>query len=309
METRILNGALDHNESEESPTHRQRGFDGAALLPAAATLANLVCGCVALLCGMLEMRGGAVHAGWPLQSTFPSFIAIGAGLLLLAMFFDALDGRLARLMRRTSEIGAQLDSLADVVSFGAAPAMLYLAILLRPTDLVASRAGWDLGLLTSISFSCCAALRLARFNAENVHGSQSHENFSGLPSPAGAAFMVGLLLVYEDLRAAGWINHANGGIRAGQFGIGVACIIAGVLMVSRLRYPHFGRALARIRTVGWSAGILALTTLSLAVIHLPSAVLIFAMIYLLSGPMVHLRRSAIPVQPEPSPPETSASRS
>src|SRR5205085_3796266 len=103
--------------------------------------------------------------------TYKFFAA--AYLIFVAMIFDALDGRLARFTRHTTDFGGQLDSLADTVSFGAAPA--FIALLLfkyeGPTlPFAFSRLIWAVGAL----YFSCAAIRLARFNVSNEHGEQHH---------------------------------------------------------------------------------------------------------------------------------------
>ncbi|MBN2447096.1 MAG: CDP-alcohol phosphatidyltransferase family protein, partial [Phycisphaerae bacterium] len=101
---------------------RRRRLRAVSLLPTVATLGNLVCGFLAMMCGLLAMREAyfehAPHVIHPqIAEYFPTYISIGGYLIVLALVFDALDGRLARLTRRTSEFGAQLDSISDVVSF------------------------------------------------------------------------------------------------------------------------------------------------------------------------------------------------
>ena len=109
------------------------------------------------------------------------------------MIFDALDGRVARLMRKTSDFGAQMDSLADVISFGVAPAFLLIGLVSKAllgdgqvspiSDQISGRIVW----IIAAVYVCCGALRLARFNVENVHDESSHMWFKGLPIPGAAS--------------------------------------------------------------------------------------------------------------------------
>jgi CDP-diacylglycerol--serine O-phosphatidyltransferase len=137
-------------------------------------------------------------------------------LIFVAMIFDGLDGYVARLARTTSDFGAQLDSLCDVVSFGVAPGFLLVKMCPWFTYLH-DQAVW----IIAAAFAACAALRLARFNVE-TNDDDDHLYFSGLPSPAAAA-----------------VNPLKGGIDSVLqailpfFGLFVA-----LLMVSRIRYPH-----------------------------------------------------------------------
>ena len=102
-------------------------------------------------------------------------------LIFLAMIFDALDGHVARLAKTTSDFGAQLDSLCDVVTFGVAPAFL-LVKMCPGFTFNHSQMVW----IIAAAYACCAALRLARFNVE-TDDEDDHMNFSGLPSPAAAS--------------------------------------------------------------------------------------------------------------------------
>jgi CDP-diacylglycerol--serine O-phosphatidyltransferase len=169
-----------------------------------------------------------------------------AYLIFLAMLFDALDGRLARFARHTTDFGGQLDSLADVLSFGAAPAFLMLLLFRQagPQDLptVVHRAVWAIGAL----YVSCALVRLARFNVSNKHGEQHHFSFLGLPSPGAAAAVAGVVLLHHELssQVADLAGHAT---TADFFSLlADICVLilplivlcTGILMVSSIRYPH-----------------------------------------------------------------------
>src|SRR5262249_39568296 len=138
-----------------------------------------------------------------MEKIFPTYAAIGCYLVFMASAFDGIDGRLARLARKTREFGAQLDSLADILSFGAAPALLPMTIarpVLRIGDWSESaRIYWRIEWVLIAGYVCCAALRLARFNVENVEDESAHQKFKGLPSPGAAAALVGLVLLHEDV--------------------------------------------------------------------------------------------------------------
>ncbi|HRI19208.1 MAG TPA: phosphatidylcholine/phosphatidylserine synthase, partial [Burkholderiaceae bacterium] len=106
----------------------------------------------------------------------------------IAMVFDGLDGRVARLTRTQSAFGAELDSLSDMVAFGAAPALVIYEWALRGLG----KYGWA----AAFAYCACAALRLARFNT-NI-GVVDKRYFQGLPSPAAAALVMGLIWVADD---------------------------------------------------------------------------------------------------------------
>ncbi|KIF82301.1 CDP-diacylglycerol--serine O-phosphatidyltransferase [Noviherbaspirillum autotrophicum] len=155
-----------------APTLRRRGI---YLLPNAFTTANLFCGFFAIVMAM------------NLKFDFAS-IAIFAAMLL-----DSVDGRVARLTNTQSEFGAQYDSLSDMLSFGAAPALVVYEWSLRGMG----KLGW----LAAFVYCAGAALRLARFNT-NI-GVVDKRYFQGLPSPAAAALVTGFVWLMDDLRFTG----------------------------------------------------------------------------------------------------------
>lgn len=161
------------DESEPiQPTLRRRSI---YLLPNAFTTAGLFCGFYAVV---MAMNLKFDHAS----------IAIFA-----AMVLDAIDGRVARLTHTQSEFGAQYDSLADMVSFGAAPALIVYEWSLRGFG----KWGW----LAAFVYCAGAALRLARFNTNIAVVDKRY--FQGLPSPAAAALVAGFIWLMDDLRFAG----------------------------------------------------------------------------------------------------------
>jgi CDP-diacylglycerol--serine O-phosphatidyltransferase len=153
-------------------------------------------------------------------------------LILLAMFLDAVDGQVARLTRGTSDFGAQLDSLADLVSFGVAPAMLLVKMCAQFTS-VHSEAIWSIAAL----FACCAALRLARFNVE-LDSEDDHTSFVGLPTPAAAAVIASFAILSFTLRNdIGQENFTGFDIWMQRL-LPFFAIAISLLMVSRIPYPH-----------------------------------------------------------------------
>src|SRR5271170_1989634 len=167
-------------------------------LPSLATLGNAVSGFAAIYVAALMGQGGTLPRD-PWGSFFVTRgFAAAAYLILLAMVFDALDGRLARFARHTTDFGGQLDSMADVVSFGLAPAFVALRLfhVAGPDwELPVMRLVWAVAAL----YMCCAAIRLARFNVSNEHGEQHHFSFLGLPSPGAAGAVACLILMQQDL--------------------------------------------------------------------------------------------------------------
>src|SRR5205814_10726474 len=147
----------------------------------------------------------------------------------LSMVFDALDGRLARFARHTTDFGGQLDSLADAVSFGAAPAFIALQLFhfeVPNANVVLSRLIWAIGAL----YFCCAAIRLARFNVSNKHGEQHHFSFLGLPSPGAAGAVAAWILMQQDLE-----QSFPAPARVALFIMPLIVLATGLLMVSDIR--------------------------------------------------------------------------
>jgi CDP-diacylglycerol--serine O-phosphatidyltransferase len=228
----------------------RRPLNAIAFLPAAATLGNLLCGFLAIFCCLLFIRSEFSDVapsqpwfGMQLGRLFPTYIAAGVYFIVAAMICDALDGRLARIARRTSEFGAQLDSVADVVSFGAAPVMLLFARLMqlaRPAeeDPTVSALHWRLAMLSGLVFLSCAAIRLARYNAENVKDESGQKRFSGLPTPGAGGALVALILLHEHLLTSGASLWGVDWARVIRWSLGPAAFLLGILMVSRINYVH-----------------------------------------------------------------------
>ena len=147
--------------------------------------------------------------------------------ILFAMFFDGFDGRVARLTKTQSDFGMQLDSLADVMSFGAAPALLVYKWALAPMGF------W--GLFISFAFMACGAMRLARFNVlamRNPHGGGG-SFFVGLPIPLAAGVLVSLIISHH---VASQGEALSDGAR---MPVAVAAGALSLLMVSTVRYRTF----------------------------------------------------------------------
>ena len=137
--------------------------------------------------------------------------------ILLASVFDAFDGKVARLSRATSKFGMQYDSLADLVSFGIAPALLAFSWALRPYG----KFGW----LAAFTFVACGAIRLARFNVMASSGETKY--FKGLPIPPAASMIALTILLYHRLIETGGVKDIV---------ILVMIYVLAFLMVSNIRY-------------------------------------------------------------------------
>ena len=194
--------------SQSAPPAAGARRRGVYLLPNAFTTASLFCGFFAVV---QAMNGEFTRAA----------IAI-----FVAMVLDSLDGRVARLTNTQSAFGEQYDSLSDMVSFGAAPALVAYEWALRGLG----RWGW----VAAFVYVAGAGLRLARFNA-NL-GRVDRRYFQGLPSPAAAALVAGLVWIATDLRESKLINMTGPDFAWPAF---VLTIYAGLTMVSNAPFYSF----------------------------------------------------------------------
>jgi CDP-diacylglycerol--serine O-phosphatidyltransferase len=269
-------------------------------LPSLATLGNAVCGFGAIYVAALNYSGEPPSPD-PVTNYFAMHsFAAAAYLIFAAMLFDAVDGRLARFTRHTTDFGGQLDSLADVVSFGAAPAFVALRLFRQEgpvLDPLLSRLLWAVAAI----YLSCAAIRLARFNVSNEHGEQHHFSFLGLPSPGAAAAVAGLILMQQDLWQSFRLPHWLAEVALTALPVVVLC--TGLLMVSNVRYPHLvNRYLRGRRPIGRLVVMLSLILL-LVVWH-QVTLGIGSLCYAFWGPgawaVARVRRRGWPMQGNPS---------
>jgi len=203
--------------------------------------------------------------------------------IFVAAVLDGIDGRVARLTNTQSEFGVQYDSLADLVSFGMAPAlvMYYWALsALKLDGVTPGKIGW----LTAFLYAACAALRLARFNSQVAQVDKRW--FIGLASPAAAGLMASFVWTCTDLGFSGaTLRH---------LAIGVT-VFAALLMVSRIRYSSFkGARGPKGDRVPFFAIVIFVAVLIALVIDPPKVLLGAAVLYALSGPALWLRRRRVP---------------
>lgn len=219
---------------------------GIYILPNLFTTGNLFCGF------------------WAVISVFQEQFSDAAIAILLAGVFDMLDGKVARMSGATSKFGVQYDSLADLVSFGVAPAFLAFSWALRPYG----RFGW----LAAFLFVVCGALRLARFNVQSSSGETKY--FKGLPIPAAASMIALTILLYIRLIETGGVKDIV---------ILVMIYALAFLMVSTVRYNSFKElGLAKRKPLGFFMFIV----LSMIVIVMEHVIVLFAfaLFYVCSGP-------------------------
>lgn len=235
----------DKNNNETSPSR------GIYLLPNLLTTAGLFSGFYAVVS---SMNGQYISA---------------AVAIFIAMIFDGLDGRVARMTNTQSEFGAEYDSMADMVSFGIAPGLVAYNWALSSFG----KFGW----LAAFVFVACAALRLARFNTQV--GVADKRYFQGLASPAAAGVIASLIWVGSEYQIDG---------QEYGFIVGLITITVGLLMVSNFRYNSF-------KDVDWKGKVnfFVVLLIVLAFVVVASSpenilLLIFAL-YACSGPFTTIR--------------------
>ena len=217
---------------------------GAAGLPSAFTLANLFFGFAAIV--------KAFHGDY----------AFAAQLIVVAGVFDVLDGRIARLTGCTSELGAELDSLADLVSFGVAPAVIAYQWGLVPHHQ---------SFLAAFVLVLCAAVRLARFNV--LRQTCDGRSFTGLPSPAAAGMVVSIVLLHPTPPTAAVTPALVAGV----------LVLAGALMVSPIPYQSFKKT--KVTLHRYQVVLVVLAALA-AIVFQPAVTLVcVAWGYAASGPV------------------------
>jgi CDP-diacylglycerol--serine O-phosphatidyltransferase len=242
---------------------RDRRRQGIFLFPSLLTTGNLFCGMFSLLLAV-EHR-----------------FTEAALIIFVAMVMDLLDGRVARLMKATSQFGVEYDSLADVISFCVAPAFLLYTFALQPLG----RAAW----FGAFLFVVCGALRLARFNVQTA--STDRRFFVGLSTPAAAGVVASIVVLLQGEEPS----------RAVRVAIAVTAYVLALLMVSTFRYWSFKEVdFARRRPVE-TLLVVVLAVMIVATMHEIFLFLVFGG-YAFSGPVRRLivGRPTAPATAEPA---------
>jgi CDP-diacylglycerol--serine O-phosphatidyltransferase len=244
--------------SDRGETRRFRR--GVYLVPSMFTMGNMFCG---YACIVYSMRGE---------------FATAAPFIGMAIVLDMLDGRIARLTGSTSQFGVEFDSMADIISFGVAPAIMSFAWALQPLG----RLGWAAGFI----FVAAAAVRLARFNIQS--GSQDKRYFVGMPSPAAAAVPAATIFAYPP----GFQTYGE------ALPVLAIVIVPALLMVSTIRFRSFKNIDLHSRR---SYPVLVLFAVGLALLASHTELLLVVMAYTyLASPFIEMawqrvrRREATP---------------
>lgn len=299
-----LPGQSDAEEGVERKERRRRAARKTlSTLPTLCTLCNLLAGFASIFMASRDPVDMTNH--WSHLTYAVIFIFVGMGM-------DGLDGWVARKTRSTSSLGEQLDSMADMVTFGAAPAFLAIQLVGVQTPFLSDHGDTlfnRFALIVALIYVACAALRLARFNIQvHLPSESDHGSFKGLPSPGAAGTVASLALLHEHFMA----HPTPGGVRAQAAAVGMVCImlLVAIAMVSRLRYVHVvNRYLrGRVRFTRMTAGIIIVM---LAVVWLQASLAAAFAIYALSAPTMWLLQLATGRKPAsagiPAQPPASAS--
>jgi CDP-diacylglycerol--serine O-phosphatidyltransferase len=257
-------------------------------LPNLMTAGNLFCGFVAVIHCIQARLAETISTGEYLNQSSSGHYTQAVWFIFFAAGFDMLDGRLARMGGRESLFGAEFDSLADIISFGIAPALMVFFLILSPTQgyEIFRNIGWFLGFI----YLLCAAVRLARFNVITnplLHGSKKETNrdFVGLPVPAAAATVASLVLFLLHLSAT------DKSLRLWALALPPLMLLIAILMVSTVRYPS-GKNLDLQTRTRLQPFILFLVVVFFGALFKEIALLILCLGYIFYGLIRHWRRPA-----------------
>lgn len=208
--------------------------------------------------------------------------------IFIAAVLDGLDGRVARMTNTQSEFGVQYDSLSDLISFGMAPSLVMYHWALESLKLDSATLG-RIGWLGAFLYAACAALRLARFNSQV--GTVDKRWFIGLPSPAAAGLVASFVWAMHDL---GWAGEDL------RYAALTVTVVAGLLMVSRFRYPSFkgGKSGPQGEKVPFLALLILLAVIIGLVIDAPKVLLAATAGFAIFGPLLARRQARRPVAAE-----------
>lgn len=254
-------------EQKENSKAQHKKSNAIYVLPNLITTASMLCGFAAILTA-LDAHYGA-NAGDTTQTFTQSAI-----LVFIAMIFDGLDGRVARMTNSSSAFGEQYDSLSDLISFGIAPALIiYLWALKESHFSFIGGFSWFVAYI----YLACAALRLARFNVQI--GKVDKRFFIGMPSPTAAAIVVGFVWFGENVEITSPVR---------EYAALFITLYAGLMMVTNVKFFSFKEIKSQnpVPFFMWVLLVLALGILAFCVVRFPGqAIFIVLSLYGLSGPV------------------------
>ncbi len=224
-----------------------------------------------------SLFGGFYSIVATLQGSFEK----AAIAIIISIFFDGIDGKVARITRTESRFGVEYDSLSDLIAFGVAPSILVYSWALTPFG----RLGW----LAGFVYTACVALRLARYNVQFYTVESKH--FRGLPCPAAAGSVASTVLLYFHLGGEGNFSR--------QIALLLVVYLLGGLMVSNIPYYGF-KEFDLLRRKPFGILFLMVLILALVVAFPPVTLFIMGVVYVSSGPVLYFfkRKRAVPDKSE-----------
>ncbi len=298
MPHRLVDQDDEHPSTDSAPESRRGRLPsrvarrGIAVLPTMFTLANLLCGFGAIFFAsrMMPAVDSPLPFGW-------SPLTMAAVFIFLGLAMDGLDGRVAVLTDSVSDLGAQLDSMADMVTFGVAPAFMVIQLIgvrapfvseLQPDSPIFFER---FALVVACIYVACVALRLARYNIETSSAAEgSHSLFKGLPSPGAAGTVASLILLHQSFLVHLTQDHFL--IRAAAVGMVFISLLTALAMVSRFRYVHLMNRYIRGRAPFGTIAKAVIVGL-LLVVRLQETLAAGFVIYALSAPTIWAYRRII----------------
>ena len=241
------------------------------LLPNLMTAGNLVCGFLAIMTIIDAISKGGIDNLDESRKLFENAI----WFILAGCLFDVLDGRLARLGGQDSPFGKEFDSIADIVSFGVAPALLVQSVIMNEFS-------GSFPIIVASIYLVCGGMRLARFNCIATYGQESSGHFKGFPIPAAAGLISALTLFVL------WVSETEKDLNRLKIVFLVLMLFLSYLMVSSIRYPSFKKVTwSTHKSLGWV--VVAFILLMLTIIYhqwLPALLMVFYAVYGLIRPFI-----------------------
>ncbi|MCC6415769.1 MAG: CDP-diacylglycerol--serine O-phosphatidyltransferase [Opitutaceae bacterium] len=281
--TTLPPGDPDDPENPYNVTQASRIY----FLPNLMTAGNLFCGFMAVITCIHARLAETAADGHYLDGSPTDHYKIAVWFILGAAAFDMLDGRLARMGGRESLFGAEFDSIADIISFGIAPALLMFFFIISPSQGIMwfRNVGWFVGFV----YLLCAAIRLARFNVITnplLHRDtvDTSKDFMGLPVPAAAGTVGALVLFLITL------VESDKSLNRWALALPFLMVLVAVLMVSRVRYPS-GKKIDLQTTTQMGTFILFLVIAGLVVVLKEVALLVLTLGYIFYGLFRHINRA------------------
>ena len=241
------------------------------MLPNLMTAGNLVCGFLAIMTIINAISKGGIDNLAESRHLFERAI----WFILAGCLFDVLDGRLARLGGQESPFGKEFDSIADIVSFGVAPALLVQSVIMNEF------AG-SFPIMVASIYLVCGGMRLARFNCIATYGEETSGHFKGFPIPAAAGLISALTLFVL------WVSETEKDLSRLKIIFLILMLFLSYLMLSSIRYPSFKKvSWSTPRPLPWLVAAFILLMLTIYYHEwLPALLLVLSAVYGLIRPFI-----------------------